>query len=144
MQIAQATISRQIPFNVGTRYRQNQERICKAGDYIMTLTELLQALNSVSDYTKLGHLIKEPAAFTPETDAEYNAKLCWEKFLNTFFQNRYSAYITADTIKSILDASSEIYNPEKLERCAAFIRNKLRPAQIITDQWLIYFVRKFR
>lgn len=110
----------------------------------MTLHELLQALNEINDYTRLGHLIKEPGTFKPETDAEYNAKLCWDKFLNTFFQNRYSAYITAETIKTILDASAEIYNPEKLERCAAFIRNKLKPAQLITDQWLIYFVRKFR
>ncbi len=110
----------------------------------MILAELLESLNRVNDYTKLGHLIKDPATFTPENDNEYLAKLAWQKFLNNFFQNRYSAYITADTIKSVMDASGEIYNPEKLERCAAFIRNKLKPAQLITDKWLIYFVRKFR
>ncbi len=110
----------------------------------MTLNELLAALNDIDDYTRLGHLIKDAPSFKPETDKEYHAFLLWKDFLNTFFQNKYSAYITAETIKSVLDNSGEIYNPEKLERVAAYIRNKLKPAQIITDNWLIYFVRRFR
>lgn len=110
----------------------------------MTLHELLSALNAVNDYTKIGHIVKDVASFTPETDDEYHARKLWQEFLKTYFQNKYSAYITATTIKQVLDASNEIYNPEKLERCAAFIRTKLKPAQIITDDWLIYFVRKFR
>lgn len=109
-----------------------------------TLSEMLGAFNDVKDHTRLGFMIKYPTKFEPENDHEYHAYRLYKQFLETYFNNHYSAYITAETIKQVLDSSDEIYNPAKLERCAAFIRNKLRPTQVLTDDWIIYFVRRFR
>ena len=110
----------------------------------MTLSELIGAFNDFQDNTRLGFMIKYPNKFEPQTDHEYHAFRLYKTFLETYFNNHYSAYITADTIKMILDSYNEIYNPAKLERCATFIRNKLKPTQILTDDWILYFVRKFR
>lgn len=110
----------------------------------MQLKELVSAFASFDDYTRLGHLVKDCGNFVPLNDSEFNAKSLWCEFLKTFFDNKFSAYITSDTIKDILDSHHEIYNPAKIDKVASFLRNKLKPAQPITDEWLIYFVRRFR
>ena len=105
---------------------------------------MLCAFTSINDYTRLGHLIKEPQNFIPQDDNEYHALSLWREFLNKYTDDKYSAFITSETICEILDTRNENYKPEKIEKVARFLRDKLRPAQTITDDWLVYFVRKFK
>ena len=108
------------------------------------LKDLLSALYAIKDNTRLGLLIRSGQDFEPQNDEEYHAKYLYCELLKNFFDNKYSAYITAETIKQILDEKGEIYNPQKIPRVAMYLRNKLRPAQPLTDDWIVWFVRRFR
>lgn len=108
------------------------------------LKDFFAALIAVDDCTRLGHLLKDGDKFIPETDAEYHARFMLREICKHYFDDNYSAFITADKIKQLLDEKQEIYDPNKLERAATFIRNKLRPAQIITADWIVWFIRRFR
>lgn len=108
------------------------------------LKDFFASIMAIQDRTRIGCLFKDGDDFVPQNDIEWHAKTMLRQVCQHMFDDRYSAFLTADKLKTMLDEMNEIYDPAKVPRACTFIRNKLKPAQIITPEWAVWFIRRFK